>query len=163
MLEYSMNIKLLTEHLLKFLNLKGGCTRSSDSTLVKMPHCWKSLVVPHITYMGPSDALQLIFLILRSTFLSFMERFDTFQTSDTSTMTVQVENLSPYTTYQLRLIAENDVGRSDPSSPTRDFMTLKTVPEIAPRNVAVISVGATAFRVSWLVSLAFCEFSSIVD
>ena len=88
-----------------------------------------------------------------------MERFDTFQSSDTSTMAVQVENLSPYTTYQLRLIAENVVGRSDPSSPTRDFMTLKAVPGIAPRNVTVISVGATAFRVSWLVSRAFYEFS----
>ena len=84
-----------------------------------------------------------------------MERFDTFQSSVTSTMTVQVENLSPYTTYQLRLIAENVVGKSDPSSPTRGFMTLKAVPEIAPRDVTVTSVGATAFRVSWLVSGAF--------
>ena len=25
-----------------FLSLKGGCTGSSESTLVKMPHCWKS-------------------------------------------------------------------------------------------------------------------------
>ena len=83
-----------------------------------------------------------------------MKLFNAFQSSDTSTMTVQVENLSPYTTYQLRLIAENDVGRSDPSSPTRDFMTLKAVPEIAPRDVTVTSVSATAFRISWLVSPA---------
>ena len=33
-----MNIKLLTEHHLEFLCLKGGCTGSSESTLVKMPH-----------------------------------------------------------------------------------------------------------------------------
>ena len=37
-----MNVKLLTEHHLEFLSLKGGCTGSSESTLVKMPHCWKS-------------------------------------------------------------------------------------------------------------------------
>ena len=37
-----MNIKLLTEHHLEFLSLKGGSTGSSESTLVKMPHCWKS-------------------------------------------------------------------------------------------------------------------------
>ena len=43
-LEYSMTVKLLTEHHLEFLNLKGGCTVSSESTLVKMPHCWKSHV-----------------------------------------------------------------------------------------------------------------------
>ena len=44
-LEYSMIVKLLTEHHLEFLSLKGGCTGSSESTLVKMPHCWKSRVV----------------------------------------------------------------------------------------------------------------------
>ena len=30
-----MIVKLLTEHHLKFLSLKGGCTGSSESTLVK--------------------------------------------------------------------------------------------------------------------------------
>ena len=44
-LEYSMSVKLLTEHHLEFLSLKGGCTGSSKSTPVKMPHCWKSHVV----------------------------------------------------------------------------------------------------------------------
>ena len=37
-----MIVKLLTEHHLEFLSLKGGCRGSSESTLVKMPHCWKS-------------------------------------------------------------------------------------------------------------------------
>ena len=38
-----MNIKLLTEHHLElFLSLKRGYTGLSESTLVKMPHCWKS-------------------------------------------------------------------------------------------------------------------------
>ena len=39
-----MIVKLLTEHHLKFLSLKGVCAGSSESTLVKMPHCWKSHV-----------------------------------------------------------------------------------------------------------------------
>ena len=43
-----MIVKLLTEHHLEFLNLKGGCTDSSESTLVKMPHCWKSPVGAHL-------------------------------------------------------------------------------------------------------------------
>ena len=43
-----MTVKLLTEHHLEFLSLKGGCTGSSESTLVKMPHCWKSHVVAQI-------------------------------------------------------------------------------------------------------------------
>ena len=37
-----MIVKLLTEHHLEFLSLKGGSRGSSESTLVKMPHCWKS-------------------------------------------------------------------------------------------------------------------------
>ena len=43
-----MSVKLLTEHDLEFLSLKGGCTGSSESTLVKMPHCWKSHVKAHL-------------------------------------------------------------------------------------------------------------------
>ena len=41
-LEYSMIVKLLTEHHLEFLSLKGGCSGSSESTLVKMSNCWKT-------------------------------------------------------------------------------------------------------------------------
>ena len=44
-----MSVKLLTEHDLEFLSLKGGCTGSSESTLVKMPHCWKSHVTAHLS------------------------------------------------------------------------------------------------------------------
>ena len=43
-----MTVKLLTEHHLEFLSIKGGRTGLSESTLVKMPHCWKSHVVAHI-------------------------------------------------------------------------------------------------------------------
>ena len=35
LLEYSMSVKLLTEHCLEFLSFKGGCTGSSESTLKK--------------------------------------------------------------------------------------------------------------------------------
>ena len=47
-----MNIKPLTEHHLEFLSLKGGCTGSSESTLVKMPHCWKSHVTALIIFIS---------------------------------------------------------------------------------------------------------------
>ena len=40
-LEYSMGVKLQTEHHLEFLSLNEVCTSSSEFTLVKMPHCWK--------------------------------------------------------------------------------------------------------------------------
>ena len=37
-----MIVKLLTEHHLEFLSLKGGCRGSPKSTLVKILNCWKS-------------------------------------------------------------------------------------------------------------------------
>ena len=43
-LEYSMTVKLLTEHHLEFLSFKG----SSEYTIVKMPHCWQSHVAAQI-------------------------------------------------------------------------------------------------------------------
>ena len=44
-----MTVKLLTEHLLEFLSITGGCTGSSESIHVKMPHSWKSHVAAHIS------------------------------------------------------------------------------------------------------------------
>ena len=54
-----MIVKLLTEHHLQFLSLKVGCGGSSESIHVKMPHCWKSYVMAHIslnTYTANSHA-----------------------------------------------------------------------------------------------------------
>ena len=45
-----MIVKLLTEHHLEFLSLKGGCTGLSESTLVKMSNCWKSRALAHYYY-----------------------------------------------------------------------------------------------------------------
>ena len=43
-----MTVNLLTEHHLEFLSLKRGCIGLSESTLIKMPHCWKSHVAAQI-------------------------------------------------------------------------------------------------------------------
>ena len=45
-----MIIKLLTEYHLELLGFKGGCTGSSESTLVNMLNCWKSLAVAEMVY-----------------------------------------------------------------------------------------------------------------
>ena len=50
-----MSVKLLTEHHLEVLNLKWVVTGLSESTLMKMPHCWRSHV-----------ATQMFFIILYS-------------------------------------------------------------------------------------------------
>ena len=54
-----MIVKLLTERHLEFLSLKGGCTGSSESTLVKMSNCWKShaLACPATGMQSDDEAL----------------------------------------------------------------------------------------------------------
>ena len=42
-----MSVKLLNELNLEFLSLTGDCPGSSESTLVKMPDCWKSHATVH--------------------------------------------------------------------------------------------------------------------
>ena len=49
-----MIVKLLIEHHLEFLSLKGGCTGLSESTHVKMPHCWKSHSTAHLSSLSPA-------------------------------------------------------------------------------------------------------------
>ena len=46
-----MSVKLLTEHCFEFLSLKGGCTGLSESTLVKIPHCWKSHITTQMLFI----------------------------------------------------------------------------------------------------------------
>ena len=50
-LEHSMSVKILTEHHLEYLSLTGGCTGSSASTLVKMPHCWNSIMSSYCLFL----------------------------------------------------------------------------------------------------------------
>ena len=49
---------------LEFLSLKGGCTGSSESIHVKMPHCWKSHVAAHfiINYVKYAHFILSLFL-----------------------------------------------------------------------------------------------------
>ena len=56
-----LTVKLLTEHHLESLSLKGGCTGSSESTLVKMPHCWKSHVTAHMVLKFKRLTLGLVY------------------------------------------------------------------------------------------------------
>ena len=47
-----MIVKLMTEH-----HLKGGGTGSSESTYVKMPYCWKSHALAHLSFDCESQLL----------------------------------------------------------------------------------------------------------
>ena len=52
-----MTVKLLTEHHLEFLSLKGDGRGSSESTHVKMSHCWKSHALAQIYFIILSSKL----------------------------------------------------------------------------------------------------------
>ena len=58
-----MNVKLLTEHDLEFLSLKGGCRGSSESTLVKMSNCWKSHATARLCTVFVIVILSCLFLV----------------------------------------------------------------------------------------------------
>ena len=57
--DYSTTVKLLTEHNLELLSLTGGCTGLSESTLLKLPHCWKSWL---IFYIYSEEKFQSVFM-----------------------------------------------------------------------------------------------------
>ena len=61
-LEYFMTPRLLTEQHLEFLSLTEGFTGSSESTLVKMPHCWKSHVVAQLCSIKYSQYKRLLIM-----------------------------------------------------------------------------------------------------
>ena len=49
-----MIVKLMTEHHWECLSLEGNCRGSSETTHVKMPHCWKSHALAHVVQVGRS-------------------------------------------------------------------------------------------------------------
>ena len=67
-----MSAKLLTEHILEFLSLKRGCTGSSESTLVKMPHFWKSHVAAHMSDCSPEAGHMTVNVLHHPTLSSFI-------------------------------------------------------------------------------------------
>ena len=75
-----MSVKLLTENHLEFQSLKGDCTGWSESTLVKMPHCWKSHVAAQLFRdQNPSiffTSIQFIYVMIKGPFLSDKNNHD---------------------------------------------------------------------------------------
>ena len=66
-----MSVTLLTENYLEFLSLKEGCTCLTESTLVKVPHCWKSHVTAHMynyqtVYVQLTNCIYIIQLLCHS-------------------------------------------------------------------------------------------------
>ena len=102
-LEYSMSVKLLTEHHLEFLSLKGGCTGSSESILVKMPHCWKSHVMAHVKHKYFAQVLYFVqFYVIVLAKRKYHIRIKMLQVEKTGSCVVILLN-SPKSLSQLQL------------------------------------------------------------
>lgn len=78
--------------------------------------------------------------------------YNIYEVSDPDASTITVGGLIPFMEYKLRLIANNVVGPSDPSEPTKEFQTIQAPPSHPPRNVTVRAMSATELRVRWIVS-----------
>ncbi|XP_022907752.1 protein sidekick isoform X2 [Onthophagus taurus] len=76
--------------------------------------------------------------------------FEVYDISDPDASTITVEGLVPFTLYRLRLIANNVVGASGPSEPSKEFQTIQAPPSHAPKNVTVRAMSATELRVRWI-------------
>ncbi|XP_067013442.2 protein sidekick isoform X2 [Anabrus simplex] len=76
--------------------------------------------------------------------------FTVFEVSDPDAMTITVTGLVPFMLYKLRIIANNVVGASVPSEPTKEFQTIQAPPAHPPRNVTVRAMSATELRVRWI-------------
>lgn len=81
--------------------------------------------------------------------------FVVFEISDPDATTITVTGLFPFTMYRLRLVANNVVGASSPSEPTKEFQTIQAPPAHPPKNVTVRAMSATELRVRWIVSFMY--------
>ncbi|GIY02415.1 hypothetical protein CEXT_428171 [Caerostris extrusa] len=61
---------------------------------------------------------------------------------------VLLSDLQPGTTYLLRVVAENDVGRGESSEPFK-LRTEEEAPTASPTDVTVIATGPTSVSVTW--------------
>uniref|UniRef100_A0A182QBV3 Down syndrome cell adhesion molecule n=1 Tax=Anopheles farauti TaxID=69004 RepID=A0A182QBV3_9DIPT len=60
----------------------------------------------------------------------------------------QVQKLSPATTYNIRIVAENDIGVSDPSDVVT-IITAEEAPSGKPQSIKVEAINQSTLRVSW--------------
>ncbi|XP_055385728.1 cell adhesion molecule Dscam2 isoform X15 [Condylostylus longicornis] len=64
------------------------------------------------------------------------------------TTEAQVQKLNPATTYNIRIVAENEIGTSQ-SSEAVTIITAEEVPSGKPQNIKVEPVNQTTLRVTW--------------
>uniref|UniRef100_A0A2A4JBT0 Hemolin n=1 Tax=Heliothis virescens TaxID=7102 RepID=A0A2A4JBT0_HELVI len=116
------------------------------------PNVARSLLQPHhITFSwtpGDDGYAPLRYYTVQQkedggTWQTIPERVDPFVTSYTA------EGLKPYTAYQFRIRATNDIGPSRYSNATETVRTLPAAPSKAVENLHVVPITASSVRVQW--------------
>ncbi|XP_052737459.1 protein sidekick isoform X2 [Bicyclus anynana] len=116
------------------------------------PNVARSLLQPHqITFSwtpGDDGYAPLRYYTIQQkedggTWQTLPERVDPFSTSYT------VEGLKPYTAYQFRIRATNDIGPSRYSNATETVRTLPAAPSKAVENLRVVPITPSSVRVQW--------------
>uniref|UniRef100_A0A671MRR2 Neuronal cell adhesion molecule-like n=1 Tax=Sinocyclocheilus anshuiensis TaxID=1608454 RepID=A0A671MRR2_9TELE len=70
-------------------------------------------------------------------------------TEVSGTRTTAHLELSPYVYYFFRVLALNEVGLSEPSSPSRQYRTNPAQPEVSPSDVEVIGTSPDSMTITW--------------
>ncbi|KAG6449472.1 hypothetical protein O3G_MSEX006098 [Manduca sexta] len=116
------------------------------------PNLARSLLQPHhITFSwtpGDDGYAPLRYYTVQQkeeggTWQTIPERVDPFATSYTA------EGLKPYTAYQFRIRATNDIGPSRYSNATETIRTLPAAPSKAVENLRVVPITPSSVRVQW--------------
>ncbi|KAL4709306.1 hypothetical protein ACJJTC_013366 [Scirpophaga incertulas] len=121
----------------KVQSLPGAPTevKASEVTATTVRLAW--------TYAGPEDPQYYV--------IQYKPKYANQAFSEISgvvTRYYSVTNLSPYTEYEMYVIAVNNIGRGPPSAPTA-VITGETEPGSAPRNVQVRPLSSSTMVIQW--------------
>ncbi|XP_008277414.1 neurofascin [Stegastes partitus] len=65
------------------------------------------------------------------------------------TLTSVILHLTPFTYYEFRVIAINEIGASQPSRPSMRFQTSGAPPDVIPKNVKGVGTWRNNMEISW--------------
>ena len=72
-------------------------------------------------------------------------------------LSAEIQTLAPFSTYDIRMYAENRIGMSNPSTPTIRIKTKEEAPEGPPTSIVAISNSSQSLVITWKVRTQICE------
>ena len=66
-------------------------------------------------------------------------------------MSFEIQTLMPFSKYDIRMYAENEIGVSGPSSPSIGIQTKEEAPEGPPMSIITVSNSSQSLVVTWKV------------